>query len=67
MTIENHLSDYEDKEKLIEAIKMLCNPDPRKRGHKKNIAQKHGSNFSLERFVETFNLLAKRAEYKLTK
>lgn len=65
--IENHLSNYEDKEKLIETIKMLCNPDPRRRGHIKNIAQKYGSNFNLERFVEIFNLLARRAEYKLTR
>lgn len=67
ITIETHLADYDEKDKLIETIKMLCHPDPRQRGHKKNIAQKHGSNFSLERFVESFNLLARRAEYKLTK
>jgi len=67
MTVEEHLSDYDEKDKLIETIKMLCYPDPRKRGHKKNIAQNNGSNFSLERFVEVFNLLSKKAEYKLKK
>lgn len=67
ITIEEHLKEYEDKEKLLGTIKMLCYPDPRKRGHIRNIAQKFGSNYSLERFVEIFNLLAKRAELKLSK
>lgn len=65
--IEKHIVDYEEKDRLIDTIKMLCHPDPRKRGHKRNIAQRHGSNLKLERFVETFNLLARRAEYKLTR
>ncbi len=65
-TLRQHLKDYEDREKLINAIEMLCYPDPRKRGHIKNIKEV-GNNFQLERFVEIFNLLARRAEYRITK
>lgn len=64
--IKNHTSNIDGQEKLIEAIKMLCYPDPRLRGHIKNI-KGIGNNYQLERFVEIFNLLSKKAEYKLTK
>ena len=64
--IRSHTKNIERQDKLIEAIRMLCFPDPRKRGHYKNIKQS-GNNFQLERFVEIFNLLARMAEYKLTK
>lgn len=64
--IKHHLKEYDDKEKLVNAIEMLCFPDPRERGHIKNIKE-IGNNFQLERFVEIFNILARRAEYKITK
>jgi len=64
--IENHLNDYEYKDKLIDILRMLSYPDPRKRGHPKNIRQL-GNNYSMERFVESFNFLAKKAEYKITR
>jgi eukaryotic-like serine/threonine-protein kinase len=64
--IEDHTKDIEDQQKLIDSIKMLCFPDPRNRGHFKNIKQ-IGNNFHMERFIETFNLLARKAEYKITK
>jgi eukaryotic-like serine/threonine-protein kinase len=64
--IKNHTSNIDGQVKLIEAIKMLCYPDPRQRGHIKNIKE-IGNNYQLERFVEIFNLLSKKAEYKLTK
>ncbi|MFH6943159.1 protein kinase [Flavobacterium sp. FlaQc-50] len=64
--IKDHTQDIDGQDKLIEAIKMLCYPDPNKRGHFKNIKQ-IGNNFQMERFVELFNLLAKKAEYKITK
>jgi eukaryotic-like serine/threonine-protein kinase len=64
--IKQHLKDYDDRDKLVESIEMLCYPDPRKRGHIKN-RKEVGNNFQLERFVETFNLLASRAEYRITK
>lgn len=64
-TIKQHINGFNQHEKIINTIKMLCNPDPRKRGHPKNI-NGNGNNFQLERFVEIFNLLATRAEYNLT-
>lgn len=64
--IKEHISDFNQQEQIIETIRMLSNPDPRKRGHAKNIKET-GNNFQLERFVEIFNLLAKRAEYNLIK
>lgn len=65
-TIKEHTENIEAQEKLLEAIEMLCFPDPRKRGHIKNI-KGIGNNYQLERFVEIFNLLARKAEYKITK
>jgi len=64
--IRKHLVGYEDSDKLVNAIEMLCFPDPRKRGHIKNIMEV-GSSHQLERFVEIFNLLSRRAEYRITK
>jgi len=63
--IENQLSGYDQKDKLINTIRMLSYPDPRKRGHTKNLVQR-GNNYDMERFVEIFNLLARKAEYKIT-
>jgi len=62
--IEKDLQTFQQKDTLIETMRMLSNPDPRKRGHKKNI-NRQGNNFQLERFVETFNLLASKAQYNL--
>jgi eukaryotic-like serine/threonine-protein kinase len=63
--VKNHSSNIPDQDKFIGTIRMLCYPDPRKRGHPKNIKQ-FGNNYQLDRFVEVFNLLARKAEYKLT-
>lgn len=64
--ISDHSKNIPNQDKFIEAIRMLCHPDPRQRGHFKTIRQ-IGNNYNLERFVETFNLLARKAEYKLKK
>lgn len=64
--IRDHTKNIEDQDRFIEAIRMLCFPDPRSRGHYKNIKEA-GNNFQLERFVEIFNLLARKAEYRITK
>lgn len=66
LIIGEHTKNITDHKKLIEAIRMLCFPDPRKRGHFKNINET-GNNYQLERFVEVFNQLAYKAEYKITK
>jgi serine/threonine protein kinase len=47
------------RDKIIEIIRYLCNPDPMKRGHKKNIAER-GSNFGLQRFITMFDVLARK-------
>ncbi len=64
--IKDHTERITDQDKFIEILKMLCCPDPRQRGHHKN-AHGHGNNYELERFIESFNLLARKAELKLTK
>lgn len=64
--IKEHTKEIDDQEKLLDAIRMLCCPDPRKRGHIKNLKQV-GNNFQIERFVEIFNLLARKAKYNITK
>lgn len=66
IVVKDHIEDIEDQNKLLEAIKMLCYPDPRKRGHIKNL-KSVGNKYQMERFVEVFNLLARKAEYKITK
>ena len=42
-------------------VRQLCNPDPRERGHPRNLTA--GTKYSLERYVSKFDLLAKRAEW----
>lgn len=66
IVIKEHTEDIEGQDKLLEAIKMLCYPDPRNRGHIKNL-KSIGNNYQMDRFVEIFNLLARKAEYKITK
>ena len=56
--------NFTDTDLLIETIQMLSYPDPIKRGHIKNI-KGIGNNFNMERFVEIFNRLARRAEYQI--
>lgn len=48
---------------LIPLIKMLCELDPYKRGFNKNIELGTGQ-YSLERFISKFDLLANQAEHK---
>lgn len=66
IVIKGHTENIEGQDKLLEAIKMLCYPDPRNRGHIKNL-KSVGNNYQMDRFVEIFNLLARKAEYKITK
>ena len=46
-------------------IQQLCNPDPERRGHPKNIGLSSGNRYSLERYVSIFDRLARRAEWSL--
>jgi serine/threonine protein kinase len=49
---------------LMPLIKMLCELDPNKRGHNKNVSTGI-SQYSLERFISSFDIIAKYAEYKI--
>lgn len=53
-------------EQITNIVKSLCHPDPRQRGHRKNIAQGF-SQYSLERYITEINILAEKAELKLIK
>ncbi|MGI8655578.1 MAG: protein kinase domain-containing protein [Pyrinomonadaceae bacterium] len=56
--IENDLPSHPDlRKELMLIISRLCDPDPQYRGHPKNGAK----SYSLERYVNWFNLLAYRA------
>ena len=57
-------AQIEFADEIAECVNQLCNPDPRLRGHPRNI--KYGGNqYSLERYVSAFDLLAKKAEWAL--
>ena len=51
-------------EEIVRNVHYLCDPDPERRGHPKNRAQR-GNPYSLERFVSRFDYLARVAEYPL--
>jgi serine/threonine protein kinase len=51
---------------LSASLRQLCDPDPMLRGHPRSRSQV-GNRYSLERYVSTFNLLAKRAELRVTR
>lgn len=46
---------------LIEAVSQLCDPDPARRGHPRNVVAS-GVQFSLERYVSLFDRLAHKVE-----
>jgi serine/threonine protein kinase len=46
-------------------VRYLCEPDPKLRGHPLNRRNPSGSHYSLERFVSGFDLLARKAEFKI--
>jgi serine/threonine protein kinase len=54
------------KDEMTTAIRELCEPDPSLRGHPFNRAGRTDQ-YSLERYISRFNLLARRAELGLLK
>jgi hypothetical protein len=52
------------QDQITTAIQGMCDPDPQLRGHPFN---RNSSQYSLERYVSLFDLLAKKAEYGLLK
>lgn len=49
---------------LIPLVRMLCEPDPKRRGHIVNISRDINQ-YSLERFISSFDHIAKKAELKM--
>ncbi|MEX2604752.1 MAG: protein kinase [Gracilimonas sp.] len=60
---EAYIEDDHIKEELVNILRYLCHPNPKRRGHPKNISS-HGSSLSVERFFTKFERLAKLAEQK---
>ncbi len=62
-----YLKENEElKDELEITLRQLCHPNPRKRGHPKNIAST-ASSMSVERFISQFTKLANLAEIKLSR
>ncbi len=51
----------EARDTVVRIVRELCEPDPKLRGHPLNRAGR-GNQYSLERYVAEFDLLARRAE-----
>ncbi len=49
---------------IIIMVREMCEPDPKLRGHPKDIKMVHGNQYSLIRYVSKLDLLAKKAEYR---
>jgi hypothetical protein len=49
---------------IVDIVKSLTNPDPRKRGHLKNIGGQINQ-YCLERIITQIDVLARKAEYKI--
>lgn len=62
--LEQKVIKYTNKhvEELIIITSELCEPDPLKRGDTKYKMYKYGSQYSVERYVSRFNLLAREVE-----
>jgi len=58
---ETSISGTRLRAALREAVAQLCDPDPFQRGHPRNRVGV-ADQYSLERYVALFNLLARRAE-----
>ena len=66
LSVKRELNDFEDSDDLINTLKMLCYPDPKIRGHIKNV-NGNGNNYNMEMFVETHIRIDRKAELKLRK
>ena len=58
---------HEIQPEISAIVRYLCEPDPTLRGHPQNRRNPLGSHYSLERFVSAFDLLARKAEFKIIK
>ena len=53
------------KDEMAEILKQLCDPNPLFRGHPTDRGMRWGNQYSLERYISRFDVLAKRAEINL--
>jgi len=59
--------EFEDaKDELELALRFLCNPDPKLRGHSKNLSQKYNQ-YGLARFLTIFDRIARKYEHSVAK
>jgi serine/threonine protein kinase len=65
MLLKNEIDHYSVElcKEILPLVKMLCEIDPKERGHITN-RRMNINQYSLERFISKFDLLAKKAEYK---
>jgi len=59
-----HIEEDEIKQELNLALRQLCHPNPRERGHPRDI-ESIGSSMSVERYISLFKRLAILSEHKL--
>lgn len=50
-------------EEIVNMVKELCEPDPSRRGHPRDIAMKHGMKYSLERYISKLANLQRKARW----
>ena len=53
----------EIRDRLVGAVRQLCEPDPSLRGHPNN--RTRGNPYNLERYIAAFDLLARKAEWQM--
>jgi eukaryotic-like serine/threonine-protein kinase len=63
LNLETRINDKKIVDDLEWCLRRLCDPDPYKRGHPRDISS-IGSSFSLERFISIFERTAKHFELK---
>jgi hypothetical protein len=65
LILYNEIQKYspELSKEIIPLVRMLCEIDPKKRGHTTN-RQMNINQYSLERFISSFDLIVKKVEYK---
>ena len=54
------------KDRLTEALKQLCDPDPSLRGHPSDRRMQWGNQYSLQRYINLFDLLSRKAAINIT-
>lgn len=62
--LKEELPPIKFRDKIIDIITYLCHPDPKQRGHKRDINSK-GNNFNLERIVSMLAYVQKQVEKEI--